>query len=223
MPGEVKRKRGWKKLLQERAREILNQLPLGAVQDEESIDFLDALIAMHPEADVKIGVGVHQFVIRPSTVNPWQRTFWIVRQDGTETDFSYRKCITPPSPLQDFKRACRTAVKPSVLAFKARVFEAGPIVLCPITGDALTIDEAHVDHASPWTFDRIAMEFLGDRDPSVMVRPTEDGSCITEFSDSEIALEFCAFHDERACLRLVSRRANLSLLTRKESSGRDTP
>lgn len=214
------RKRGWKGIYKARSRTTLNGLPIGPVRDDDAIAFLSELIGMHPESGAKIGCGVDRFEIRPSDVNPAQRTFWLVRMDGTETDFSYLKCLTPPTPLQDFKAACRSAVVDRVLAFKNEAFAVASILPCAVTGEPVGPDGCHIDHAPPWTFDRIASEFaLGYSDDEIraMVRPTTDGESRTVFADPETAAAFLAFHDSRAVLRVVSIRVNLGVLARKEA------
>jgi hypothetical protein len=215
MASENARKRGWKTIYKSRAKTILNELLIGPIYDEDATAFLREIVGMHPESAAKIGAGIARFEIRPSEVNPSQRTFWIIRVDGTETDFSYLKCITHPTPIQDFKAACRSAVVREIIDFKNRTFDPGHDVVCRVTGELLSPDTSHIDHAPPWTFDAIAEAFAEGRDLVASVRPTMDGECRTVFSGPAIEAEFIAFHNERADLRAVSIRANLSVLTRK--------
>jgi hypothetical protein len=215
---DQRRKRGWKGIYKARARTVLNGLPIGPVRDEDAIALLSELIGMHPESDAKVGCGVARFEIRPSDVNPAQRTFWLVRLDGTSTDFSYLKCLTHPTPIQDFKAACRSAAVDRVLAFKNEAFAAASILPCAVTGVPVGPDSCHIDHAPPWTFDRIASEFaLGYSEDEIraMVRPTADGESRTVFADDATTSAFLAFHDARAVLRVVSIEVNLSVLARK--------
>lgn len=204
------KKRGWKKLVTDRARAILYAAVFRQPIEGDDDAFLRDLIALHSEAEQKIGSGIAHFEVRP---NEWKsRTFWIVRCDGTETDFSFLKAITPPSPMQDFAKACRTAVVEQILDFKATSFAGVPVIVCPITGERVTRETAHVDHAEPWTFAALVEDFAKDRDITDDVEQTHDGDLRTYFRDKSLANLFADFHRERASLRIVSRTANLSIL-----------
>jgi hypothetical protein len=48
------------------------------------------LVAMHPEADEKIGEGIEGFSVR--TADFGTRCFWVNRIDGTTMKFSFRAC-----------------------------------------------------------------------------------------------------------------------------------
>lgn len=203
------RKRGWKKPILERARQILNGRLLGAPIEGDDDRFLRDLIALHPEAEAKIGCGVERFEVRG---NEWNgRTFWLIRHDGTATDFSFIKALSPPSAFQDFAKACREAVVDQVIRFKTDALE-GPGQVCPITGEPITRANAHVDHSPPWTFDVLVRAFAEGRDLAAEVEPTRDGDLRTYFRDPATREAFAGFHAERARLRIVSRWANLSVL-----------
>jgi hypothetical protein len=79
-------------------------------------------------------------------------------------------------------------------------------VLCAITNIPLAMEDVHVDHAPPWTFDRI---FNGLRTAYPNIQPIHVGTRDV-FGDRDV--EFRQFHNSRACLRLVHKTANLSLL-----------
>lgn len=209
-------KRGWKKPLAARCKLILNWSLAGVPLDPDDDAFLRDLIERHPEAAQKIGAGISHFEVRR---NEWNgRTFWLVRVDGTATDFSYVSCLTPPTPRTDFLKACRTAAVPSVIEAKNRIFDRVPSVNCPVSGEAITRETAHIDHAPPWTFKAISYAFEATLPELPGVEPTADGETVTRFADPSVADAFRAFHDERAVLRAVSRTANLSILNRKDQS-----
>jgi hypothetical protein len=56
--------------------------------DEE---VLRAALALHPNADKKIGCGVKDFSVRSADFG--SKCFWINRPDGTTEKFSYLSCI----------------------------------------------------------------------------------------------------------------------------------
>ena len=62
----------------------------------------------HPEAEAKIGPGVETIEIRAATYGT--RCFWVMRIDGSCTDFSWRSCLRAPRPIDDFRKAMRWAV-----------------------------------------------------------------------------------------------------------------
>lgn len=205
------RKRAWKKLVGDRAREILNRATIGQPIAGDAESFLRDLVTLHPEAEDKIGCGIDRFEVRQ---NEWKgRTFWLVRLDGTETDFSFLKCLTPPTAEQDFAHACRCCVVDQILAFKNAIFDRSPSIECPVTGEALTRQTAHIDHAPPNTFRELVARFAAQiPDIRAAVKPTADGDLRTTFADPSVAARFSEFHRANATLRAVSRRANLSVL-----------
>lgn len=86
-----------------RCQEILYAYPgqpgSGAGQPQEVTDpahvaFLTALIKRHPEADRRIGSGIAGFKVQ---VNPQgtgnTRCFYVIRTDGSQEDFSIKKCL----------------------------------------------------------------------------------------------------------------------------------
>ncbi|XP_008782334.2 protein EMBRYO DEFECTIVE 514-like [Phoenix dactylifera] len=66
----------------------------------EHMVLLNLLQKGHPEPDKKIGEGIQAFQVRYHPT--WKsRCFFIVRVDGTDDDFSFRKCIDRILPLPD--------------------------------------------------------------------------------------------------------------------------
>src|SRR5687768_8121596 len=58
------------------------------VADEE---VLRAALALHPDADAKVGCGITHFSVRSADFG--SKCFWVNRTDGTTEKFSYRSCI----------------------------------------------------------------------------------------------------------------------------------
>jgi len=103
----------------------------------------------------KIGAGIDHFERRRNFVEGHSTPgFWVVRTDGTATDFSFIHAVKgePRSQAADFADACREAVRGDLLDAKAEHFrvhgDANGRVQCPLTGDLITRDEAHIvnDH-----------------------------------------------------------------------------
>ncbi len=190
-------------------RAVLYRYPPGQTLNEKDAHFMLGVLALHKEAAQKVGVGVASFSVE---VNPHgTRGFWLTRTDGTRTDFSFIACLTPPSHGQEVKHAFREEVRDQIAEFRAAQSAGG---LCPVTGDLLT-EDAHVDHVMPFiqlTSDFLACYNLEDND--IRVTKTTDGQTRTLFTNRFLANLWKSFHLEHAQLRLVSKRANLSILRR---------
>lgn len=197
-------------------RAILNRVPIGESLGPDDFRFMLALLHRHPWAAQKIGVGVQ--AIRVDLNSQWTpcKMFTLVRTDGSETDFSYRACIYPPSHEADFREACRQVVLDDILAFKRTVFDAEANecneVSCAATGMLVGWNEAHIDHAPPWTFKAIVDAFIDETGVdvgAVHLTGSADNECQQRFADSELTERFRTFHNARARLRVVTKAANL--------------
>jgi len=70
---------------------ILHRYDVGDRVSAADEEVLRAALALHPEADEKIGCGVTHFSVR--TADFGTKCFWINRPDGTTEKFSYIACI----------------------------------------------------------------------------------------------------------------------------------
>jgi hypothetical protein len=52
---------------------------------------LTAALALHPDAEAKIGCGISHFSVRSADFGT--KCFWVNRVDGTTEKFSFRSCI----------------------------------------------------------------------------------------------------------------------------------
>ena len=87
---------------------------------------------------------------------------------------------------------------------------------CPVTGDVIRTSDAHVDHEIP--FEELLRRFLeeeGVKLGDVEVEPPEDEVTMAKLSDAALSKSWQDFHWKNARLRLVSVRANLSVLRKK--------
>ncbi|XP_057861419.2 DNA-directed RNA polymerase V subunit 1 isoform X1 [Cryptomeria japonica] len=60
---------------------------------EDEREVLEKVLIHHPEAEAKMGCGVDFIVVDNHAQFSSTRCFYIVRKDGTRTDFSYLKCL----------------------------------------------------------------------------------------------------------------------------------
>ncbi|GHO58337.1 DCL family protein [Ktedonobacter robiniae] len=132
---------------------ILYSYQSGEVLNSQHTRFLLALLHNHPKAEEKFGCGIQAFVVRQNPRFTTKRFFYLVRLDGTEDDFSFKKCLYPPSPLMLFKAVCQRLTGKRMYWIKAEHFRkhanAEGKVQCPITGQWIAREQAHVDHAVP--------------------------------------------------------------------------
>lgn len=151
LAAELHRTMKTKKAKQEHAKRLLYADELG----EGGIRFAVALLGSHADRAEKIGEGVVDVVARPALYGT--RCFHAVRVDGSSTDFSYLKCLTPPLPLQNVTAACRLAVRGQIDAFRRKRMTGNPF--CDLTGLPVHSSEAHVHHAPPM-FDQLVLGWL---------------------------------------------------------------
>lgn len=194
-------------------RDILSSYDHGETLSGEHFAFVRDLIDRHPRAKEKIGCGIRSIFVQTNPIFRKQKQFWIERNDGSKTDFSFEKCLSARDRMADFKSACRTAIAPDVIQFKKEFFAGPRYAHCPITGERLTWDNAHVDHEPPLTFDRIVADFMRSEQldlDNLLILGHRDGEMRKEIGDIGLRWSFIAYHRERARLRIVSQKANLT-------------
>lgn len=194
---------------------ILNKYPLGTELNASEFDDVMALLLCHPRAEEKVGAGIKSIKVDWGFYSS-NRCFHIVRLDNSVEDFSIGKCIDGDhSPFHKFCTACRKAVEADLRAMKTRYFEEhGDVegrVVCPVTKEKITFDEAHVDHREPFTFLSIVHFFIkADKIDVNTIAYTTKGKYGNEFENGELAKKFQEWHCDNATLRVVKGKANLS-------------
>ncbi len=175
----------------------------------------DLLENGHHNPIKKIGCGISGFFVKKNMYN--KRGFFIKRLDGSETDFSFVKCIHPKSSLQDLKSACRSAIREDIVKFREDFFsknkDLNGFVTCPFTHEKVSVDNCHVDHIPPDTFNKIFSDWLSSQNiepKSIELTGYDDGDMTKEFVDKDIEKSFVSFHKERMNLRITSPLGNLS-------------
>lgn len=184
---------------------------------EDEQFFLD-LLEHHPQATIKIGCGVKGFSVARNPAYP-TRCLYLIRTDGSSTDWNWTECLRPTPHHMKVRRALRALLEPQMLAFKQRFFDgAGGCVCCPITGALLLFTTAHVDHIPPLTFERLFQDFVQAEhlDLASVQLSTEGKDNVYQdtLADESLAARWLAFHGDRAKLRVISAHANLSVVKR---------
>lgn len=215
-----------KEEVKRKVREILHGYPLGACTNMEDTDILLDLLQRHPRASHKIGCGIAAFEIRRSPLIATERCFYLVRVDGSEDDFSYIKCITAPTAPMVFRSICRRLVGFDVAIFKDRYFQeyarADGSIQCPITGEWVGYEQAHVDHIPPDTFEHLVRTFIEMHHIDVTQVQLRHIDTVVGplFADDQLTKQWVKFHQEQARLRVVSAYANLHIIPRQVREGK---
>jgi Protein of unknown function (DUF3223) len=188
-------------------REILYRYPPGSVVTGSGDDgFLRALIPRHKHAAEKVGAGIDRFEVRTNLRHPG---FWIIRTDGSETDFSYQECITSTGQRSDVLQAFRIAAAPDAIAFIAAAFAGGP-VRCVCGTMVADRSQAHADHY-PVPFLALAKRFAatwpGGFEGIQLTRA--DGQMGAILPD-ECQAAWVAYHTQHARFRVLCIACNLS-------------
>jgi len=95
-------------------RRILHSHRAGYTLKKNDFELIASLVAMHPEAERKIGPGIRSISVGPRWRWNWatrkhdlktaEFCFWVHRLDGTRATFSYKKCFTEEKVVLDEAR-----------------------------------------------------------------------------------------------------------------------
>ena len=180
-------------------------VPLGGADSE----IIRSVLDLHPGVAEKTAKGVAGIVVREVEYRPGiiQRCFFIQHPDGSETDFSFLVALGMAPSGPTMAAAARHAVAPLMHQFKMSRFGSAGAINCEISGERISWDDAHVDHAAPWPFSRIVSEFA--RQCGVPAIHDEDG-LRTVFTLQADAERFVTFHNDIAVLQVICRRLNMA-------------
>lgn len=190
------------------------------ISDTDSIFLID-LLMYHRHRAGKIGDGVASIQVEQNPRYPSQRTFWLSRVDGTRTDFSFKECITTTPHATNVKAALRHEIVDQILAAKnAALPNLGSTIVCTVTGDVIGVDDCHVDHEPPMTFDIIVEAFLESKGISAaeVLLEYADNDIGDHIVDQDLASAWRPFHAAGAKLRVISKRANLSVVVKSHNA-----
>lgn len=206
-----------KQAVTEKCRAILNATPVGETVSADDLPFLAGVFQHHPEWSEKSANGFDGVSVGFSDFYR-TRYFTILSQGEEVSDISYPHAIKhipshsrkskQPQKLMDFRNAARAAIRPQIDAFRA---QADPV--CALTGADLsqTAKSMHIDHEPPATFDCILFDFCQREQLNPLLVDVVEIETVPVFSDSRIASNWQAYHQEKARLRVTAAKANLGL------------
>lgn len=196
---------------------ILYNYEIGDFLIDTDFNFMADILKRHPRYFDKIGVGLKSIKIEKEREFNNSRCFILVRVDGSTTDFSYKKCLSPPtSQLTFFKKAGRNAITPQIIEFKNKAYElyadVNGKIRCPLTNVLIGSKDAQVDHTPPLTYNNIVSSFLNEFKIDInKLKFTGFGDNESKvcFCDMDVGLLFVGYHATIANLRIVSKIGNL--------------
>lgn len=196
-----------------KAKQILYKYPIGVELSAEDRNFVLSLLGLrNPETQKeKTGSGI----VSVSAMHPSEfrnaRTFCLHRSDGSWTDFSYGKALENVNNAGAVKRAARYEVREQIAEYRAKHYNGR----CSLTGQEIGVDLCHVDHIPPDTFDVLFSKFLKAENKNIKDIESigvGDRQIGTLFVDRELAERWKKYHRSNAKLRIISVKANLSMV-----------
>lgn len=203
-----------KKAALEAIREIRDRYPDGVPLALDDDRFMRSVLTLHPEADLKIGVGISHFtVITETEFGGRNRHFVVHRVLGSSTDFSFKHCLYGHTKdRNDRMLALRQAIKEQTWRFRDLALAGEPVV-CPYEGIALHSTNCHIDHQPPKTLEFLVMGWLSSAGlllEEVEITPPADNQLVSQMTDVAQKYSWRLYHQQHAELRLLSVRGNLS-------------
>lgn len=206
-------------------RDLRDRQPIGVpISDPSDHDDLLSLLERYDLAITdgpgKVGSGVGHFETRVNFTNGGRTVgFWVVRHDGSETDFSFIRAVNaaPKREIEQLSDACRGAVYSEILSAKNLHFaihaDAEGYVTCPITGDLVTLHNCGLEYVG-LRFAQIVSNFAEAQGwqvaiPQGVISPAADAQTTTVFLSLEHAEGFRRLHRSAAKLLVVSKDARL--------------
>lgn len=173
-------------------------------------DFAKDLLDLHPHRDIVIGPGIDSFHCQLIEKNALR--FLLKRVDGTLWDFSWRNCLTPPTPAKRLAFVLRSEIQEQIEEYRNGIHFP---IKCPISGEVIHRNNCHIDHEYPDTFAALAEKWLrltGYSPDSIKLLHKSQYGGRSSIKDRVIANQWRTYHRSKARLRAVSAFANLSTL-----------
>lgn len=200
------------------------------ITNAEHYRFLNDLLHCHPNVHEKFRNSIENKYRKVNNI-----ALNLIRDDGSETDISYMKCLrktllqkqqlSTDEKLRLFYRDCtsafREAIAYQIKDFRTQFWKNKRQSKCPITGITTTPSSSHIDHELP--FQNIMHAFLRNHVLPVDLLQSKDNQEGKMMKEGKYKKEWQSFHKTHAKLRMVHKTANLSVLQigRKKSPIRE--
>jgi len=199
-----------KKDLEKRIRNVVASYNDGDNLSMNDQQWVTIILEHHADFAQKSGCGIQHIQTRTNT--SWfgtTRGFWIIRTDGSEVDISWVIALKPKGSItskENVYRAARFEISDQIHEFH----DKGACSVCEICNLHMTRNYyVHVDHVYP--FCKLFDEFLGSKGlvyNDICVGKNENDENV--FEDKCFAQEWKSHHQQKAKLRIVHKKCNLS-------------
>lgn len=194
---------------------VLNNAKLNSELYGEWFDVIDDVLKMHDCYDEKTQSSEYKIGVRKCLINPSNRQFYVIRSDGSTTDFSYLKAITSETKEVKIKSIFREAINYQTIEFKKNYFslhgDSRGYVVCPETNLKIKHNNSHIDHY-PKQFNDIVKEFIQIHNissESLVIHHPGDNATAWIMEDKELLDKFVEYHQRVAQYRIVLDKVNL--------------
>lgn len=204
-----------KNAVKKHAAAIRRRYPRGhTITAPEDVAFVRDLLICNVEAEQKGEGGVARFYWDKSPSHSTD-CFWVERISGPPTDFGVAASLDGVGRLN--RASLRQAVRADIDAYRRRrLGDSGDTFISDYSGKEFSIDEAAVDHVTP--FEEIVSTFFEARGVDVdtwMLTLPVDAQSLPEWRDVELIEDFRTFHATFP-LRLVHRDENAGAIRREQ-------
>jgi len=200
-------------LSDEHYNDLIDLLNYNSDDYDENVEQLNEITSVCEEEDDS---SINIVDIRIAKFQFNTKCFEVVYSNGDTWIISYRLFISNinTSPRSYFNRVCRYTIQPDLIKVKQAYFSKfakESKAPCQESKEFLYYEDLVVDHRQPNTLsviiDRFIEAFSIDVD---QVEYKYTSGKVTLFEDEELANNFRQYHKEKALLRIVSKRLNLS-------------
>lgn len=186
-----------KAALKQKVKTLIAEIGLTpSLKGTEHFDFFQQVIARHPEsskwgAPTDIGIRQNSVFYSTEVFGVWGDKVYPV---------SMTKCIDMklPSTRADMYEAMRNSINDQILAYR----EKCDVIVCAWCQSTVRVEVDHIIQ-----FSNLAKEFLSQRNDLPTTFGRNSGSAIV-LKPSKFCTDWCAFHKDRATLRLLCRTCN---------------
>ena len=208
-----KSKNAIKEYLQEQMYRVKKGVPLTGVLFKVA----DYAFQMHENYDDKVRGMDYQIAVRTSSgLSKKYREYYIIRADGSEVEFSYKKALDGKgNKISVIKGVLRAVVMLQQLEAKNKYFaehqDSKGYIKCAVTGLKAKHTEIHCDHY-PVKFETIVANWFRERGLSSETFSIIDGGDDVLWNlveDKELEKDFFNYHLEHATYRFVLAKVNL--------------
>lgn len=198
---------------EEKIKSILYNYNLNNSINKADEEFMIEVFSNHPHFEEKSKDGIKKIIIIKDKYKG--RCFAILTSKEEIIDISYIKALKGKclSKEETINKACRTAIFPIIKKFKKENLIYG-VTRCPYTNELLNMENTHVDHYEK-TFNELFKLWIKDKDINELYKKIKIDHYNYDdkiFLDKDIIADFINFHNQNTHLRLVSAKANLSII-----------